>query len=105
MAPSRRMIQEHITKGRVGELPTLRGNPGIIEDSTFLVLCNTFESYVRTFQLNGKAHERKDLSAKIKIVMEKEKSLSQQLFVRVLRETACDLLAGKGHSVEQWRIM
>jgi hypothetical protein len=106
MAPSARTIQEHVAKGSIGESPVRRGHPGHIEESTFLILCNAFESYLRICQLNGKVNERKVLSAKIKLVMEKDKkSLSQQLLERVLRECAIDLLAGKVNAVEQRRIM
>ena len=61
MAPSARTIQEHVAKGSIGESPVRRGHPGHIEESTFLILCNAFESYVRICQLNGKVMERKEV--------------------------------------------
>ena len=105
MAPNARTIQEHVAKGSVGELPIRQGNPGGIEESTFLIMCNAFESYVRICQVNGKANERKVLFAKIKSVMEKKTSITQHLLDHVLRECAFDLLAGKHNLVEQRRIM
>jgi len=105
MAPSERTIQEHVAKGSVGESPVRRGRPGDIESSTFLMLCVAFESYIRIRQINGNSEERKLLSTKIRLVMDKERNISQQLLDRLLRECAIDLLAEKSQSVEQRRIM
>ena len=105
MAPSERTIQEHVANGSVGKSPVRRGRPGNIEGSTFLMLCNAFETYVRIRQLNGNSEERKVLSTKIKLVMDKERSISQHLLGRLLRECAIELLAEKSQSVEQRRIM
>ena len=105
-APSVRTIQEHVARGSVGESPVRRGNPGKIAETTFLMLCNAFESYIRISQLNGKAEPRKLLSSKIKLVMEKLPSIGyQHLLNRVLQECALNLLGSKAESVEQRRIM
>ena len=105
-APSVRTIQQHVAEGKIGESPVQMGQPSKIAESTFLMFCNAFESYVMICQLNEKVEVRKELSARIKLVMDKQLGIGQhKLLMCVLWECAANLLAGRTESVEQQQIM
>ena len=52
IVPSKLTIQEHVAKGSIVKSLTQQGHPGNIEDTTFIILCNTFRSYVWICRLN-----------------------------------------------------
>jgi len=104
--PSAKTIKRYVDDGKAGISPKKKGRPSTnIQESTFLILCNAYESFVRINQINGTTTPREILAAKIKAVIGKTEICSFKLLDRIIKETALDFLASKSESVEQRRIL
>ena len=105
VGPSASAIHHYVKNlNRVGESPLKMGNGGNIEAVAYKALCAAFASNVRIKQLNGKASTRGNQIEWLIKAMKYTKQRATDLWVRLSRDCAGDIAAGKINHVEERRV-
>ena len=105
VGPSASTIHHYVADlNCVGESPLKKGPTGSIETVAYKALCTAFSSKIRIMQLNGKAATRTKQIQWLMDTMKYKKQQATDLLVRLSRDCADNLTAGKINHVEERRV-
>jgi len=105
VGPSASTIHRYVANmNKVGESPLKMGHNGKIEPVVYKALCTALSSKVRIMQLNGKIATRRKQIEWLMDAMKYKKQQATDLLVRLSRDCAGGLNAGKINHVEERRV-